>query len=241
MKKIVLSATLVAVLSLLLITPVQAIAYTPASVRFISATTDSVTVELSAPNPWWACFEYRTDGDTGQATGANYNPAYPDLYPFWCINNQTVQRTIPANDYVEIRMVFGAESDERFDWVRFDVAESGSSASEGNPLVNMFVFYSASGFYDFAGGTVNTCTVFQSPSLPGSPSLGIVERLCQSVPADISMPCIAPLYDDGYEGSFACDSFLASVGERRAGLRGDGVFADALLPRITAYLSMLAE
>lgn len=105
----------------------------------------------------------------------------------------------------------------------------------------MYVFYSESGFYEYAGGTVNTCTVFLDPSLEGVPSMGIVERLCERVPDDITMPCIAPLYDDGYEGIFACDGFLASVGERRAGLRGNGVSADALLPRITAYLSMLAE
>lgn len=117
---------MVAVLSLLL--PTQAVAWTPASVTFVSATADSVTVELSAPNPWWACFEYRTDGDTSQSLGANYNSAYPDLYPYWCLNNQTVQRTIPANEYVEIRMVFGSESDERFDWVRFDVAASAAAA-----------------------------------------------------------------------------------------------------------------
>ena len=29
--------------------------------------------------------------------------------------------TINANEYVEVRMVFGAETDERFDWTRFDV------------------------------------------------------------------------------------------------------------------------
>lgn len=96
-------------------------AYTHASVKFISATTDSITVELSAPNNWLSCFEYRTDGDTSQRIGNNYNPIYDDLYPFWCLKNQTVQKTISADEYAEIRMVFGAEGDERFDWTRFDV------------------------------------------------------------------------------------------------------------------------
>lgn len=70
-----------------------------------------------------SCFEYRSDGDTSQATGsANPNPLITDgLYPFICVSNETKTLTIPALDYIEIRMVFGAEADERFDWTRFDV------------------------------------------------------------------------------------------------------------------------
>lgn len=70
-----------------------------------------------------SCFEYRADGDTTQKTSVtNYNPSVTDgLYPFVCVNNSTATRTITANQYVEVRMVFGAENDERFDWTRFDV------------------------------------------------------------------------------------------------------------------------
>jgi hypothetical protein len=80
------------------------------------------TLEFISTRSFFSCFEYRTDGDTGQATGdPNFNPAFPDLYPFTCENNSTSQMTFNANEYVEVRMVFGAESDERFDWTRFDV------------------------------------------------------------------------------------------------------------------------
>ena len=69
-----------------------------------------------------SCFEYRTDGDLSQSTGDNYNPAVLDgLYPFTCRDNNSVTLTIEAEEYIEVRMVFGAETDERFDWTRFDV------------------------------------------------------------------------------------------------------------------------
>jgi len=71
---------------------------------------------------FYSCFEYRTDGDTSQSTGDNYNPSVTDgLYPYYCQNNDSSTHTITANEYVEVRMVFGAETDERFDWTRFDV------------------------------------------------------------------------------------------------------------------------
>jgi hypothetical protein len=75
---------------------------------------------------FWSCFEYRTDGDTSQVVanngGVNYNSAITDgLYPYFCLNNDERTETIFANEYVEVRMVFGAETDERFDWTRFEV------------------------------------------------------------------------------------------------------------------------
>ncbi|MCL4247129.1 MAG: hypothetical protein KJ065_03140 [Anaerolineae bacterium] len=80
------------------------------------------TLQFVSTRNFYSCFEYRTDGDTSQATGnPNYNPAFPDLYPFTCVRNQTVEMIFEANQYVEVRMVFGAEADERFDWTRFDV------------------------------------------------------------------------------------------------------------------------
>jgi len=54
--------------------------------------------------------------------GVNYNPLVTDgLYPYRCVNNSTSTVTVSADGYVEVRMVFGAEADERFDWTRFDV------------------------------------------------------------------------------------------------------------------------
>lgn len=72
---------------------------------------------------FYSCFEYRTDGDTNQKiSNNNYNTLITDgLYPYYCQNNNNRTVTIPANEFVEVRMVFGAETDERFDWTRFDV------------------------------------------------------------------------------------------------------------------------
>ncbi len=74
----------------------------------------------------WSCFEYRTDGDTSQILsengGVNYNTQITDgLYPYVCVNNSTETITVHPKRYVEVRMVFGGERDERFDWTRFEV------------------------------------------------------------------------------------------------------------------------
>lgn len=83
-----------------------------------------VDLQFVSTRGFASCFEYRTDGDVTQKTSdINYNPAVTDgLYPFYCLNNNTRLETFEADEYVEVRMVFGAESDERFDWTRFDVA-----------------------------------------------------------------------------------------------------------------------
>ena len=75
-----------------------------------------VTVDFVSTRGFASCFEYRIDGEP--PTGAaNYNPAVTDgLWDFVCVNASTVQRTVEASTLVEIRMVFGAEADERFDW-----------------------------------------------------------------------------------------------------------------------------
>jgi hypothetical protein len=83
-------------------------------------------LEFVSTRSFFSCFEYRTDGDTSEILaengGNNYNPDVTDgLYPYLCVNNNTATRTIYADEYVEVRMVFGAERDERFDWTRFDV------------------------------------------------------------------------------------------------------------------------
>lgn len=77
-----------------------------------------VTLTFNSTRSHWSCFEYRSDGDTGQAIDAtNYNALVNDgLYPYECVNNSTLSVTTDAQEYVEVRMVFGAEGDERFDW-----------------------------------------------------------------------------------------------------------------------------
>lgn len=83
----------------------------------------TTTLSLVNPKPYAACFEYRTDGNTAQATSATnpYNPGVEALYPFVCTNGNTVPLTLSANEYVEVRLTFGAERNSDFDWTRFEV------------------------------------------------------------------------------------------------------------------------
>lgn len=75
-----------------------------------------VSVDFINPRSFASCFEYRIDGEPPTET-ANYNPDVTDgLWEFQCVNASTVQKTFTADTLVEIRMVFGAETDERFDW-----------------------------------------------------------------------------------------------------------------------------
>ena len=94
-----------------------------AHVDEVSKDVGEITLQFTSTRSFYSCFEYRTDGDTSQMISPdNYNLDITDgLYPFVSTFNTTVIKTIHANEYVEIRMVFGAETDERFDWTRFDV------------------------------------------------------------------------------------------------------------------------
>ena len=93
-----------------------------AHVNEVSKTTSSVTLELVSERAFNSCFEYRSDGNTSQATSpTNYNTMVADgLYPYACVSNSTKTITVPATNYVEVRMVFGSEGDERFDWTEFN-------------------------------------------------------------------------------------------------------------------------
>lgn len=88
-------------------------------------------LEFVSTRSFYSCFEYRTDGDTSQVTGTNHNPDITDgLYPYVCENNSSSTMTIQADEYIEVRMVFGAETDERFDWTRFDVLPNDPQTKE---------------------------------------------------------------------------------------------------------------
>ncbi len=91
------------------------------------------TVDFISSRGFYSCFEYRSDGDTSQRdSDTNYNPDVTDgLYPFTCVNDSTETEVLHANDYVEIRMVFGAERDERFDWTRVDVVSKANCKDGG--------------------------------------------------------------------------------------------------------------
>lgn len=66
-----------------------------------------------------SCFEYRADGEE-PVSETNYNPDVTDgLWDFVCVNatgTGTETILVEADELVEVRLVFGAESDERFDW-----------------------------------------------------------------------------------------------------------------------------
>lgn len=78
-----------------------------------------VDVEFVSTRSFASCFEWTPDGERNDAP--NFNPEFEGLYAFQCVNNNTVERTLTAEEYVEIRLAFGAEGDERFDWERVDV------------------------------------------------------------------------------------------------------------------------
>lgn len=80
-----------------------------------------VDIDFVSTRNFSSCFEYRSDGE-GPDSPDNFNTDIEDgLWPFVCVNNSTETLTLSALEYVEIRMVFGAEGDERFDWTRVDV------------------------------------------------------------------------------------------------------------------------
>ena len=106
-----------------------------ANVQQEGATTSSVTLKFTSARPFASCFEYRTDGNTGQVSGSpNYNTGIMDgLYPFYCQSNNSSTKTISANSYVEVRMSFGAEGGERFDWTRFSVLDTSATQFVNSP------------------------------------------------------------------------------------------------------------
>ncbi len=81
-----------------------------------------MTFDFVQPRGFSSCIEIRTDGDTSQASGTNYNAQIPDgLYPFRCrYAVGTTRFTVNPHKYVEFRLSFGSEKDERFNWTRFD-------------------------------------------------------------------------------------------------------------------------
>ena len=107
-----------------------------AHVNQVSTDHGAMTLQLVNPRGFASCFEFRSDGDTSQRIGAaHFNRAVTDgLYPFACVNNGTQLRTLAAERYVEVRLAFGAETDERFDWTRFDLVldpESKADCKDG--------------------------------------------------------------------------------------------------------------
>ena len=92
-----------------------------------NALTDEISLEFVQPQGFYSCFEYRTDGDTSQKISEdNFNDEIEDgLYPYICLNeagSSTIE-TFELDEYIEVRLSFGAEKNERFYWTRFDMLE----------------------------------------------------------------------------------------------------------------------
>ena len=80
---------------------------------------------------FYSCFEYRIDDEPPTREGANYNTLITDgLWDYVCVNNSEETLVLTAERYVDVRMVFGAESDERFDWTRFFVKPAGLTKAD---------------------------------------------------------------------------------------------------------------
>jgi len=106
-------------------------------INIISTGFDNVELEFINPHEYWACFEYRRDGDTEEAIGSNhFNPWIDDdLYPYYCVNNETRVETIyDVDKYVEVRLTFGAERDWDFDWTPFYVSPGIISPEVGDTI-----------------------------------------------------------------------------------------------------------
>jgi hypothetical protein len=73
------------------------------------------------PRSFWACFEIRID-DAAPASGVNPNTNVADgMWDYRCVHGEGIAETFTAISHVDVRMAFGGEGDERFDWTRFYV------------------------------------------------------------------------------------------------------------------------
>ena len=103
-----------------------------AHVDQVSVGDGAMTLEVVNPRGFASCFEFRSDGDTSERiVPTHFNPAVTDgLYPFVCVNNETKLRTLAAERYVEVRLAFGAETEEQFAWTRFDLVHDPESKAD---------------------------------------------------------------------------------------------------------------
>ncbi len=131
-------------------------------VNEISVGVGEVTLEFVQPRDFYSGFEYRTDGDTSQVIDEEHFlefygvvPAGPlQQYPYFGLSTiGTLIKTIQATEYVEIRMMFGAEGDERFDWTRFDVLPLVKNGAGKASLYDSSPFTCEGGASDVSGET----------------------------------------------------------------------------------------
>jgi hypothetical protein len=78
-----------------------------------------VTLEFVSERTFWSCFEYRVDDEGPQSLDNPNDDVTDGRWGYTCQNNSSAQMTFHGNEYVDVRMAFGGERDERFDWTRF--------------------------------------------------------------------------------------------------------------------------
>jgi hypothetical protein len=93
-----------------------------AHVLYVGNDIGQVTLKFVSTRSFWSCFEHRADDEPNTVTGDNPNQAITDgRWTQVCVNNNEITKTILAQQHVDVRMVYGGETDERFDWTRFYV------------------------------------------------------------------------------------------------------------------------
>jgi hypothetical protein len=93
-----------------------------AHVVYVDVAVGQVTLDFVSTRAFYSCFEYRIDDAAPPTSNPNPNADVTDGYwEYTCRNNSSAEMTFTAGQYVDIRMAFGAERDERFDWTRFYV------------------------------------------------------------------------------------------------------------------------
>lgn len=80
----------------------------------------TTTLTMHGERAFVSCFEWRIDGELPTVDNSNPNPDIPDgQWAFQCVaSNGTAlaEETFDDISLLEVRMVFGAEGDERFNW-----------------------------------------------------------------------------------------------------------------------------
>lgn len=93
-----------------------------AHVELAEARVGEVDLTFVSERGFVSCFEYRADDAATSDPRDNFNAHISDgLWPFVCVNDSTSVLSIEADTHVDVRLSFGAERDERFDWTRFYV------------------------------------------------------------------------------------------------------------------------
>lgn len=180
------------------------------------ARTGEVELDFYQPRGGFvSCFEYRSDLEAATST-TNHNPGVTDgLWGFYCVNSAE-SHTISATGFVDIRMVFGAEGDERFDWTRFyalpdtDAPVTSNVMAVPNPVAT-------NGFFDVVAVVDDTDTggspiqsaegsVDDGPWMAMDAADGSFDDAAEDVSGSFTAPAEAGIYDLCVRGTDAGDN-----------------------------------